>query len=108
MAVRSKTLFGNSMGTNIVKLLYTTPADRTAIVKSLTMGGSAGAIVVSLFADDPAGASRFIGKYAIAAGESVQLNGLYWVLEPGRKFQCSSTGGGVITGHGVLLDGAPE
>lgn len=109
MPVRSSVLFDNSLGTNIVKTLWTVPAERTAIIKDLSIGaGGSVASTVQLFIQGETGADRLVWRAVLQPSTCVDLHGLFWVIDSGRSIKSVSTGGGSIIGFGALLDGAAE
>lgn len=107
--VRSRRFFGPILVAASPQLLYTVPAGRTAVLKTLSLSAPAVAVPnYSLRVNGVAGANQLYGG-AVAAGLSVLLFDLV-VLNPGDTLHVvtASLNLLVIAGFGSLLDGSPS
>lgn len=109
MAVRSRRLFGPTQLSTSLTVIYTVPADRTAIVRTTWLyNQSASPVTVLLTVNGTGVADRLANLEVPAQRERVLLGDL--VLNPGDVLRGAASVAGVanILMAGSLLLGAPE
>lgn len=109
MAVRSRRLAGPLVvtGTAAAVTLFTTPADRTDLVKALTIvNATAGSTTVTFYLNS-ATSGAMVWRATAAVG-STQLLDPWLVLHPGDSLLVHSSGQNVtVAAYGSRLAGPP-
>lgn len=114
MAVRSRRIVGPQLVTNSAALLFTVPADRTLIVRQLSIHNSSSTLNqrVRLHVNGATTVFRWLRTADMAPLDVLQLEG-WWAFNPGDTIQgtaeisYSGSTGPYATLFGSLLDGAP-
>lgn len=110
MAVRSWRVFGPVRApAAVATALYTVPADRTLILRSLVVYAAVGATAYYLLLNGVSGLTHGLdGPRTLAAGAR-QVYQEDWVLNPGDVLYAYNNNANayVYTGFGSLLLGAP-
>lgn len=106
MSVRSKRLFGPISVGNGVSVLYTCPAGRTAVLKSLTLVNGFNVVNSLAIALGAQASANFLWEGNVDPSASTVLNELFIVLQPGDVLRAQATSSFVvITGFGAELLG---
>lgn len=91
-------------------VVYTCPADKTAIIKQVAFQNASGGSQVMTWLLRSAGITMQVLAVTLADGAVSQTPGLFFVLHPGDELRvrCSSAGGTIrASAHGSQLAGAP-
>lgn len=109
MPVRSRRLWGPTTITQAGLVLYTVPADRTAVVRQIVVTSVSGVVErVTLRVNGSSGVPT-LARWDLAAGQTVTLANV--VLNPGDTLHAVAQNATLLTscsGFGSLLEGAPE
>lgn len=111
MAVRSRRLWGpTNMGTNATVTLYSVPAGRTAVIRTITVanGSATTAGTIRFGINSSSSTARILEGQAVPLGDTFIWD--HWLaLDPGDDLIGVSVGVSLrCTGFGALLLGEPS
>lgn len=107
--VRSRRLWSASVSAGATQLVYTVPADRTAIARSIWFNAAGSALAVPVRMVVNAGGGGLVAWLgSIPSGSSIE--GPYWVGDEGDTVSIVNNGAATLftVGYGSLLDGDPS
>lgn len=110
MPVRSRRLFlATGVGTSNVTA-YTVPADRTAVLKTLSISNTAALANTLFLQSNASGSFQDYGAVAAIPGSGgLEVVNLFMVWHPGEVIRVRAANSGLnIYASGALLFGAPE
>lgn len=109
MAVRSRRFFGPTTLGATTAILYTVPAERTAVVRTLTLVNRSAGAVLAVITLNGGASSEGLAYVSLPTQTSTVLTADL-VLNPGDVLRGFATAAGAVAvaAFGSLLDGAPE
>lgn len=109
MGVRSKRLWGPTTVSTAAVIVYTCPADETALVKLITCANIAvlGSTLLSIRVNGTGGA-QLVAQRQIPNGGDEWVEG-FLVLNPGDVLRCTASQASlIVSGFGAELEGSAD
>lgn len=107
MAVRTKRLVGPTTVTNTVAIVYTCPANKTALIKNIMIADQGSTATIMRFFIGTNTLPNRILQIDTNPGGTVTWNPTFIVLAAGEvlRAQLAAAGNFTLTAHGAELDG---